>query len=51
MTYQEIAKELGVSHQAVWEAERRALAKIKQRLENQGYTLEDFLNVLGANHA
>lgn len=51
MTYQEIAKALGVSHQAVWETERKALAKVKAKLEARGLTLEDFLNALGGCHA
>jgi DNA-directed RNA polymerase specialized sigma24 family protein len=51
MTYQEIAKALGVSHQAVWETERKALAKVKAKLEARGLTLEDFISALGGSHA
>lgn len=40
-TYQEIAKDLGISHQAVWEIEKRALAKVKKLLELYDITKED----------
>lgn len=40
-TYQEIANDLGISHQAVWEIEKRALAKVKKLLELYDITKED----------
>lgn len=40
-TYQEIANDLGISHQAVWEIEKRALAKVKKLLELYDITTED----------
>jgi DNA-directed RNA polymerase specialized sigma24 family protein len=42
MTLEEIAKELGCSHQAVWYAQNTALKKFKHRLELLGITYEDF---------
>jgi DNA-directed RNA polymerase specialized sigma24 family protein len=43
MTYQEIANELGISMQSVWETEQRAMAKLRIILIARGITLEDFL--------
>lgn len=42
MTYQEIAQEIGVSHQAIWEIEKRIITKLQKRLMDEGYTIEDF---------
>lgn len=43
MTLSEIAKDLGVSHQAVAELLARALRKIKARLDAKGIKIEDLL--------
>lgn len=40
-TYKEIANDLGISHQAVHEIEKRALAKVKKLLELYDITRED----------
>lgn len=40
-TYQQIANDLGISHQAVREIEKRALAKVKKLLELYDITKED----------
>lgn len=43
-TYEEIGSMIGVSHQAVWEIEKRALRKFKNNLELLGYnSLEEIL--------
>jgi len=43
-TYDEIGTMMGISHQAVWEIERRALRKVENNLKLLGYnTLEDVL--------
>lgn len=41
MTYQEIGDSLGISHQATWEIERRAINKIAKRLEELGISIDD----------
>lgn len=41
MTYQEIGDSLGISHQAAWEIEKRAISKINKRLAELGITIED----------
>lgn len=38
-TYKEIAADLGISHQAVWEIEKRALLKLKKILDEKGILL------------
>ena len=43
MTYQQIAKELGVSHQRVIQIEQAALLKIKKILINKGILKEHLL--------
>ena len=40
-TYKQIANDLGISHQAVHEIEKRALAKVKKLLELYDITKED----------
>jgi DNA-directed RNA polymerase specialized sigma subunit len=42
MTYKEIAKELGISHQRVCQIEKQALLKIKNILMNRGI-LKEFI--------
>ena len=43
-TYDEIGEVLGISHQAVWEIERRAINKLKNNLYLLGYnSLEEIL--------
>ena len=42
MTLQEIAKEMGISHQAVSEIITRALKKLTIALEAKGFTKGDF---------
>ena len=43
-TYEEIGSMLGVSHQAVWEIEKRAIQKFKNNLQLLGYnSLEEIL--------
>lgn len=42
MTYQEIGEALGVSHQAIWEIEKRAIIKLQKKLIDAGFTIEDF---------
>lgn len=49
MTYQQIAQVLGVSHQAVWEIEKRAINKIRKQLQAKGVTLEEMALVLMVN--
>lgn len=43
-TYQEIGAMMGISHQAVWEIEKRAINKLKNNLYLLGYnSLEEIL--------
>jgi DNA-directed RNA polymerase sigma subunit (sigma70/sigma32) len=42
-TYQQIADELGISRQAVYEIEKKALMKIKRILAKRGMFKEHFL--------
>jgi len=43
-TYDEIGDMLGISHQAVWEIEKRAIKKLRNNLQLLGYTtLEEVL--------
>lgn len=43
-TYEQIASVLGITHQAVWEIERRALKKLAYNFKLLGYnSLEDIL--------
>jgi DNA-directed RNA polymerase sigma subunit (sigma70/sigma32) len=42
-TYQQIADELGISHQAVWEIEKRALLKIRKILIQKNILKEHLL--------
>lgn len=46
MTLQEIALELGISHQAVWEIQLRALSKVLKGLQAHGLTYEDLEHCL-----
>ena len=46
MTYEEIAKELGVSREAVAEVCRRAEAKMRAALKQKGLKPEDILGEL-----
>lgn len=50
MTLEEIAEELGCSHQAVWELQNKALKKFRYKLELLGITYEDFKMYLKHNH-
>ena len=43
MTYKEIAKELGISHQRVCQIERAALLKLKKILSERGLLKEYIL--------
>ena len=43
MTYQQIAKELGISHQRVCQIEKSALLKIKKILVKKGILKEHLL--------
>lgn len=43
-TYEQIGDMLGISHQAVWEIEKRAIKKLRNNLQLLGYTtLEEVL--------
>lgn len=43
-TYEQIGAMMGISHQAVWEIEKRAVKKLRYNLELLGYkTLEEIL--------
>ena len=43
-TYDQIGDILGISHQAVWEIEKRAIRKLENNLKLLGYnSLEDIL--------
>jgi len=43
-TYEEIGSMMGISHQAVWEIEKRAVKKLRYNVELLGYkTLEEIL--------
>ena len=44
-TLQEIAEELGISHERVRQIERKALAKVKAILIRQGFKADDFINL------
>jgi DNA-directed RNA polymerase specialized sigma24 family protein len=46
MTYDEIAKELGVSREAVAEVCRRAEAKVKEALKQKGINPDDLYGEL-----
>lgn len=46
MTLEEIAKELGISHQAVWELQARAIKKLRVALQKHNITYEDFESCL-----
>jgi len=41
-TYQEIADEMGISFQAVWEIEKRALMKLRKIFINRGILREHY---------
>jgi DNA-binding XRE family transcriptional regulator len=43
-TYEEIGTMMGISHQAVWEIEKKAIRKFKNNLQLLGYnSLEEIL--------
>lgn len=42
MTLHEIANELGISHQAVWELQNRAITKLRKALLKHNITYEEF---------
>lgn len=42
MTLEEIAAELGISHQAVWEIQAKAIKKLRIALQNNDITYEEF---------
>lgn len=46
MTLHEIAAEMGISHQAVWEIQNRALAKMLRAFKRHGLTYEDLEDCL-----
>jgi len=41
MTLEEVAKELGISHQAVWEIQNRAIIKLRIALKKHDITYKD----------
>lgn len=43
LTYQQIGDELGISHQAAWEIEKRALNKLQKLLKQYNLTIQDLL--------
>ena len=46
MTLEEIAAELGISHQAVWEIQNRAVKKLRRALARHNITYEEFQKCL-----
>ena len=46
MTLAEIAAELGISHQAVWELQSKAIKKLRIALQNHEITYEELLKCL-----
>ena len=42
VTLEEIAAELGISHQAVWEIQAKAIKKLRIALQNNDITYEEF---------
>jgi len=42
MTLEEIALELGISHQAVWELQNKAIIKLRKALYQHNITYEEF---------
>ena len=44
-TLQEIAVELGISHERVRQIERKALAKVKANLIRQGFEADDCIDL------
>lgn len=49
MTLHEVAAELQISHQAVWEIEKRAIKKVQKRLKELGMDIDDLRACLGIN--
>jgi len=41
MTLEEVAAELGISHQSVWQIEKRLIAKIRRALKRHNITYEE----------
>lgn len=46
MTLQEIANELGISHQAVWEIQAKAIKKLQIAIKTHEITYEELLQCL-----
>ena len=46
MTLEEIAAELGISHQAVWELQNKAIIKLRKALSLHNITYEEFESCL-----
>ena len=44
MSQREVAEVLGVTPQAIYETERRALRKVREALEARGYAAADFFD-------
>lgn len=42
VTLEEIAAELGISHQAVWETQSKAIKKLRIALQKHNITYEEF---------
>lgn len=42
MTLEEIAAELGITHQSVWQIQAKALKKLRIALKNHDITYEEF---------
>jgi len=42
MTLHEIANEMGISHQAVWELQNKAIIKLRKALKKHNITYEEF---------
>jgi len=46
MTLEQIAAELGISHQSVWQIQNKAMNKIRRALKKHNITYEEFESCL-----
>jgi DNA-directed RNA polymerase specialized sigma subunit len=46
MTLEEIAAELGISHQSVWQIQNKAINKLRKALQKHNITYEEFESCL-----